>query len=301
MDFYFPVLFLVPALEGEKLESSTFCIAKRQWETSIFDLATLATKHKLHLPYQAMDVFLSRCNLEIRVTGQTSLQLAITTFQAFRLALYAEGVSPFLSPFVTTHSINEYSGINSRDSDTLRNQLPDGLRVGPKSTDISFESWPFELSFECIVSKESVGLSKEQFANAVNKAELWRKITSTMNALLAIEEVVANAPKLMPLSQSVLHLWSGLEALFPSVSTELSFKIALYLTQLIASGSERMEVYESVRASYNLRSAITHGARPDVSIEEWQKTWRLLLDAVNAIMRRGKMPQEKELLTELLS
>ena len=59
--FYFPLLFLVPGFPDDAVDTGPFQIAKRRWDTSTFDLATLATKHKLHLPYQAMDVFLSRC------------------------------------------------------------------------------------------------------------------------------------------------------------------------------------------------------------------------------------------------
>src|SRR3954470_20902765 len=121
--YYFPLLSLIPDFPEAEIERPPFRIAKRRWQTSIFDLATLATKHKLHLPYQVMDVFLSRCNLELCLTEQGSLDEAIATFQAFRLALYTSGLSPFISPFITTHSINEYSGINSRDSEMLREKL----------------------------------------------------------------------------------------------------------------------------------------------------------------------------------
>src|SRR3712207_5985261 len=61
------------------------------------------------------------------------------------------------------------------------------------------------------------------------------------------------APKILPLDQSVLHIWSAIEALFPNVGAELEFRIALYLAQLTQSGSARQEVYERVRASYDMR------------------------------------------------
>ena len=96
---------------------------------SLFDFATLATKHRLHLPYQAMDVFLSRCNVELCVSGKQSLAGANEAFQKLRLSLYSSGVSPFLCPFVTTYSINDYSGINSRDSETLRAKMYPGISI----------------------------------------------------------------------------------------------------------------------------------------------------------------------------
>jgi hypothetical protein len=120
--FFYPLLFLVPGFDGPVVECQSFRLARRRWETSTFDLATLATKHKLHLPYQVMDVFLSRCNMELCISGKRSLEEANEAFQMLRISLYSNGVSPFLCPFVTTYSINEYSGINSRDSDLSASQ-----------------------------------------------------------------------------------------------------------------------------------------------------------------------------------
>jgi hypothetical protein len=100
--FYFPLLFLVPGFDDDTVEAGPFQIAKRRWRTSTFDLATLATKHKLNLPYQAMEMFLSSCNMELCIGGRASLEEATAAFRSFRLALYATGLSPFLSPFVTS-------------------------------------------------------------------------------------------------------------------------------------------------------------------------------------------------------
>jgi hypothetical protein len=122
-----------------------------------------------------------------------------------------------------------------------------------------------------------------------------------LTAKSPVIEEVGKAPKLMPLSQSVLHIWSGLEALFPEVGAELSFRIALYLAQLLSQSSDRATVYNRVRASYNLRSAITHGSRQNISMDDWQETWSLLMEAVVGILFRGKIPSEKELLAELLT
>src|SRR5436305_4974255 len=93
--FYYPLLFLTPDFEELAVEAGGFLLSKRQWQTSTFDLATLATRHKLHLPYQVMDVFLSRCNLEVAVVDCDEVEAATEKLQNLRLALYAEGVSPF--------------------------------------------------------------------------------------------------------------------------------------------------------------------------------------------------------------
>ncbi len=118
--FYYPLLLLVPAFDSESIDCSPFRIAKRKWQTSTFDLATLAARHNLHLPYQLMDVLLSQCNIELSVGQHESLEEGNMASRAFRIGAYSVGLSSFSCPFVTTYSINDYSGINSRDSNALR-------------------------------------------------------------------------------------------------------------------------------------------------------------------------------------
>ena len=202
---------------------------------------------------------------------------------------------------MTTYSINEYSGINSRDSELLKNKLDEELQQGLSSDSGTLEAWPFELSFTCITNRDGIELEAEKINAAISKAAQWQHLSQTAKNLTSIQEIAVTAATIMPVSQSHLHIWSGLEALFPTVTAELSFKISLYLSQLIGAKSERMSIYEQVRASYNLRSAITHGSRKDITVEEWQSTWGLLMQAVNSILTRGKMPAEKELLSEILT
>ncbi len=299
--YYFPLLFLIPGFTESEIESPPFRVVKRRWNTSTFDLATLATKHKLHLPYQVMDVLLYKCNLELCLMNQPSLEEANEGFQALRLALYAGGLSPFLSPFVTTHSINEYSGVNSRDSDYLRDELDPKLMEGLKSDVDILEAWPVELSFQCILLEESLTLSEKVFSEATENASRWGRLVRERPLLKVVNDAVNSAPKLLSLDQSLLHLWSAIEALFPSVSTELSFRIALYLAQLIDPPTGRQSCFERVRDAYSLRSKVTHGSRQNISLAEWQNTWSLLMDAVKAIIRRQSLPSEQELVSELLS
>src|SRR5215216_1929430 len=165
--YYYPILFLIPDFSEQEVERPPVRLAKRRWITSTFDLATLATKHKLNLPYQLIDVFLSHCNLELCLNGQSSIEQANATFEAFRLGLYASGISPFIAPFITTHSINDYSGINSRDSDLLRDSLPPGMKEGVRSGEAILEAWPFELSLKCIVLENGLKISEKTLIEAV--------------------------------------------------------------------------------------------------------------------------------------
>jgi hypothetical protein len=300
-DFFYPLLFLTPGFDGEAAQWDSFRLARRKWETSTFDLATLATRHKLHLPYQAMDVFLSRCNMELRVSAKRSLADASDAFGSLRMALYATGVSPFLCPFVTTHSINDYSGINSRDSDVLRPTLHPGMEIGLTSDAGMLEAWPVELSFQCRVIPERLAVTEEQFTLAAQKAAQWDALLIRFPQLTAVADATTAAPTLGSAGQSLLHIWSGLEGLFPSVSTEVSFRIALYIAQLTGNGADRLSRYESVRAAYGVRSKVAHGAKTSIGREEWNQAWSILMDCVNALHRRECLPSEQELLSELLS
>jgi hypothetical protein len=87
-DFFYPVLFLTPDFDEPTIEHVPYRLARRKWETTTFDLATLATRHNLHLPCQAMDLFLSRCNMELCISGMYSLDEAHKAFQVLRVALY---------------------------------------------------------------------------------------------------------------------------------------------------------------------------------------------------------------------
>jgi hypothetical protein len=247
-----------------------------------------------------MDVFVSRCNLELCLTDQASLEEANSTFQVFRLALYAGGLSPFLSPFVTTYSINDYSGINERDNPFRREKIDPELAKGLKSDEGTVEAWPVELSFDCILLADHLGLSQNAISDAATKASLWRRLVGEEPLLRVVSDVANSAPKLTSLDQSVLHIWSALEALFPGVSTELSFRIALYLAQLVSPTVGRLACFEKVRDAYSLRSKVAHGSKRNISTKEWQDTWSLLMEAVNAISDRGTVPSEQTLIAELL-
>jgi hypothetical protein len=297
--YYFPLLFLFPAFDGDAIESGGYCLSKRKWQTSTFDLATLDSHHMLHLSYQVMDIMLHRCNLELTVPSAASLDEAVSLFQALRLGLYIEGVTPFLSPFVTDYSINEYSGINSRDSGLL-DELDPGLREGLRSAETTIEAWPLELSFQCH-TLEKRKVTSDVFAKAAKFAATWLRLTKEDKTLSFLGDVATAAPTIAPTGQSILHIWSGIEALFPGVQSELSFRIALYLAQLLRSNENRSEVYDRARGAYKLRSKITHGAHRDASFDDWLESWSLFTSALRAVCDRGNLPEEEDLIKELLS
>lgn len=299
--FHYPALFLTPDFEEPTIMEGEFRLARRLWETPIFDLATLATKHTLHLPYQVMDVFLGRCNLEVSICGDLSLEEAFDRLQSLRLALYSEGVSPFIVPFATSYSINKYSGINSRDSEYLRSKLPEGMRDGLTSETGRVEAWPVELSFQCNILPHALNVTRITFERAVAKAKLWSAVCASQKTVQAFGRAVLAAPTIPSRSQSVLHLWCAIESLFPGVTTELSFRVALYMAQLVAPQGGRQEYFERVKKGYNVRSKIAHGAKQEATVEEWCETWQFVIDAYNAILDNRRLPVEDELIANLLS
>jgi hypothetical protein len=300
-DYFFPALLIVPEFDAMGIEHDRYSLAKRRWSTSIFDLATLATKHRLHLPYQVMDVFLARCHSEICVRERPSLESAVDSLKSLKLALYGSGISPFVTPFGTTHSINEYSGINSRDSETLRQEMPIQMQTGLKSDEATLEAWPVDLSFECVVLQEGARVTESDFATSCDKATRWLSMIEINDTLRAFSDAALSSAMMSSLSQSIMHMWCAIESLFPSVSTELSFRVSLYLAELISQGSARREYFESVRKSYNVRSKIAHGAKHDASFDEWKAAWEIVMGAFNAIVAHGVLPSEDALLADLLA
>ena len=297
--FCFPLLFLRPNAEWEiPLSDSPFQLARRLWETSTFDLATLATRHTLHLPYQVMDVMLQHCNLELRIEAD-NLDDAMGWLSSFLLGLYAEGASPTIAPFATTHSLNEYSGINSRDSTSLRDTLPEGMRVGITSDHTTIEAWPVQLSFSCLTLSQCIAVTPDIFLAAATMAKEWRALEVKNPMLRVVRDAAVVAPLLGSRDQSLLHVWCALEALFPKVGTEVSFRVALYLAQL-QSSLHRPDFFKLAKTAYTLRSRVAHGSYRGITQDEWQQAWDLLRACVIAILTRKDLPTEDALLQEVL-
>ncbi|MHB8878569.1 MAG: hypothetical protein ACYC8T_33135 [Myxococcaceae bacterium] len=245
-----------------------------------------------------MDVMLGACNLEIEVQAENHSE-AIEKLYAFLLGLYAKGTSPTISPFVATHSINAYSGINSRDSELLQKELPEKMRDGLRSSDATVEAWPVQLSFSCVVLSDRLTVSSETIRSAAEMANTWCALEAVHPPLKVVRDAAQAAPLVASRDQSLLHLWCAVEAMFPKVSSEVSFRIALYLAQL-ATG-DREDLYKRAKDAYGLRSRVAHGSSRAVDHEDWVACWDLLMGSVRAVVTRGELPTEERLLSELLS
>lgn len=132
-------------------------------------------------------------------------------------------------------------------------------------------------------------------------ATQWASLIKEYSTLDTVQAAFVAAPKLGDMSQSVLHIWTALEALFPRVNSEVTFQVALYLTQLNRGEADRVGYLNKVRQAYRTRSKIAHGGGSAVSHTDWEVAWSLLRNACQSILDRGCLPGEDELLRELLS
>lgn len=297
--FFLPLTVFQPDFHGEA-GTEPFRVSRRDWNIDLFDLATLASRHKLHMPYEAMSVLLREVNCELAVTGDISHLEAVDMARSFRAALYAQRLSPAVVPYVASHSINAYAGINARDGDR---KVPDGLAGGITSRTDTVEVWPVELSLSAWRIFDRAALTESNVLQAQEHALRWREMAKRQKSLVALERALVASPLIAPIEQSILHLWSALEALFPKVSTEVVFRIALYVAQLVEgprSGDRRAYALR-VRNAYNLRSRITHGSVIDVEPETWIDSWDIACDVYGAVQTRGELPSEDELEDEALS
>ena len=217
--------------------------------------------------------------------------------------LYAHGLAPFSVQLVTNYSINEYAGINSRKSASGRELMPEGMRDGITTKTATVEVWgsPY-FAMPHVSSKLSRRLDPTAFISAAEATSKWSSICSRYSICKLFTDVLIAAPSMPSVSQSLLHMWTGLEALFPNVQAELSFRLALYLAQLQKTNGNRAMFFERARLSYRDRSTVAHGSqlKKKGKRDSWLATWLIMAETAQAIIKRDGVPSEEELVKELL-
>jgi len=300
--FYFPHLFLVPS-SPEEIILAPFGLHPRRWDVSIFDLHSLvAEKHPLRMSAELMQIFIPNVNLEFSVDAEDHAE-ANSLFIIFQAMLYLSGIQPTLAPFATSHSLNEYAGINSRGSRYLREKLPEGMRSGITAKESRVEGWPDDLNFSIIQGESacySANVDADTFIQAAETATVWREIETKYVKASMLRSALARAPLMPDRASSILHIWQALESVFGK-GPELSFRMSLSLAELCGPVASRPEVYAMAKKSYKDRSSITHGTLAAVDVEHWMRAWDLLKVAIRAILHRKAIPSEDELFLELLS
>ncbi|MCP3014820.1 HEPN domain-containing protein [Nocardiopsis dassonvillei] len=301
--YYSPATNLLPPEEGEPIWEGRFGVIPRKWNVSIFDWAELATQHRVHLPWAAAESMLKSCNLEFAVKG-VSLESTTEEFSSLKTLLYSNGLTPFSLQLTSNYSINEYAGISGRKSEYSREHMHEGLREGITNKTSKVGVWSSANAFPSLSASGPLKrtITSEIFTASARDVDKWRHIKIRNPVCSFIERVAETAPSLPERNQSLLHIWTGLEALFPRVQSEVSFRIALYLAQLQYGDYSKMEVFEKARRSYGDRSKISHGGniKERDDRDPWHIAWTLLMDSIKSIMQRGKVPSEEELIEELL-
>lgn len=291
----------MPQFEPDIIGTESIKVHKRKWKVSIFDVFSMvAKKHPLRVPNELMNLFLQKTNLEVEVDAG-DLSKAADCIDCFRAMLYIRHVMPTVAPFACNTSINIYAGINDRSAG-LHSQMHEGLRQGVTHDTIRVETWPHELVLQCIHGpKEGSShiISEGVVTASIADLEKWLSLESRYPPLRAARRDLISAPLMPNLESSILQIWQGVEGLFPSVSTEITFRISLMLSQLISEISKRSQTYEAAKKSYRDRSKIAHGSKIEINQESWFRAWSLLRDALQCVLIRGELPTEDELIKEL--
>lgn len=292
---------LVPSVEPVEETCGPFRIVSRKWDVRIFDWAFLSLEHDLRVPYQWADIASRTVNLEIAVEAP-DVTRAIALSRALRLFLSANGVSPFATPTVSTHSINDFSNIQlaAEDPNDPRHERARSLASGAERV------WMGGFRGSEIVNVPLASrhdIDSIALATAAASAERWVELVGSTPRLRVLEDAALAAPGIANVGQGILQMWTGLEALFPTVHAELSFRLALYLAQL--NPQNRAVRFKQIKDAYKVRSQVAHGSDlsepSDRNLRNWSECWALVHDAAKGIVERGELPSEDALESELLS
>jgi hypothetical protein len=128
----------------------------------------------------------------------------------------------------------------------------------------------------------------------------WQDLEQRHRELSVLRKALISAPLLPSISSGVLHLWQGIESIFPSVDRELSFRVAFSIGQL-SRKTGGVDVYRLAKKSYSDRSKIAHGKGDSAGVEEWERVWSLACACIRAIVARDCLPSEQELIEEAFS
>ena len=300
--FYFPVLFWV-ASAREEVALGPFRLVPRRWEVTSFDLYSMAAEaHPLRVPGELMMGFLRQVNAEIAIDA-ADYPAASRLLDTFRAMSYILGMAPNIAPFATSHSLNDYAGINARSSDSQRARLPEELRAGITAQDTKVEGWPNELSLMCIRGQShalSDALDQQTFIGAAEAAVTWEQIEVTRPTARTLRTALAKAPLMPDMPSSILHMWQALENIF-GIDREVTYRVAMMLAELCSPLQPRASTYATAKKSYGDRSKIAHGSAASTTDEQWMRAWELLRTSAGAVLHRCDIPTANALTDELLS
>lgn len=297
--FHFTTLYLEPGFDESCIGGRDVIVRRTSQRPSMFDIATLSVKHEVELPYTLMEVFTSRSQAEVSVAAD-SFEEAWEKVSAFRLLLYSEGGAPFVIPLCSNALLAEMAGINARDSEYQRAHLPPEKRGGITSATHLIGVSGLELLLATHSVDGLLPVRREQVERAISRLEMWKALCKREPALQFFQGVITSAPQLPSTSQAILHLWTGIEGLFPDVQSEVTFRVALNVACLEPDPSKRRTTFDAVKKAYRTRSRIAHGAHRGIDEKDWREAWTLTMSILRSILVRQRLPSESELMDQVL-
>lgn len=299
--YYFMAQGLVPDQVSASVEAGPFRLVPRRWGVGIWDWALLSIEHNLKVPYQFADLAAREVNLEFAVEAN-DVSEAVRLVRALRLFLAANYVAPMSTPTISTHSINDFSEIKQSAGDQTdpRHARASALASGKETV------WLAGVRGGRVVISPDDAKRSVDFATlsaAARAAEVWVGLLAETPRLRVVEDAALTAPEIANLGQGILQMWTGLEALFPTIHAELSFRLALYLAQL--DSTDRVRRFKQAKDAYKVRSKVAHGhdlSEPtDANRQAWSACWSILHSTAQAIVDRGELPSAEDLEAELLA
>lgn len=298
--FYFPCQFIT--FQDEELDNyqiGRYGINRRKYNFSIFDSTTLAVNHKLlNTPYQNMEIFFHNVGAELYVEDCDSVDEARKMVEFLRLGMISTGSICFFMPYITNTRMDLYCEINSRSSENLRRHLSQKSQETPVPPKGSIEFSAYETYYHYFIfhGKHVHVIDKNFFEKSVAIAEKWSTLEANTPLLRLARKAISIAPTINDPSMCLMQIWQGIESFFKQ-NSELTFRLSLLVALLV--GENRREIFENVKSQYKIRSKVAHGDKIVVNDNELVEAWNLLILIIKAIVVRGKLPTEDELMSEI--
>lgn len=225
--------------------------------------------------------WIKMCKMQV-VVDALSYEDALSFFYYFKAELYARGVAPFISPIVSNYSFKKLFDKNSING-----------------TEMTINILEYSLSTAIVMDESEYVLKGSSFINsALNGKKYSRKYKGNVIINNLIKGVLV-APTIKPKEQSYLHIWSVIESVFPYVSSEISFKLSLYISHM--SFVKNIRYYDMVKKSYTTRCKLSHGGLVKLSDEDWMSAWSILLNILQTVLYNGGIFEERQMLEKIFT
>jgi hypothetical protein len=174
------------------------------------------------------------------------------------------------------------------------------MQRGIRSETHKLEAWAVDSHLIVLRGQnQSNKLALQMCEKAAAVSAAWRQLEEKYPSLNLVRKMMNTASLIGDPGSAVLHIWQAIEALFPNVSSEVSFRIAVLVTQLWAVVERPALMYEATREGYRIRSRIAHGSQTNIAPEDWTRAWNILRSCISAIIEREELPSEERLFSEL--